>query len=114
MQAAHIRGKGAFNQNFDPVCGDLAKAGRFFVPQIGADRDLGSGAGSMVETDQVKNGQSAASLDVIQGPIGERYGYLVRMTDVIADRRAVAEPLDVKPRRHDDPEPNRFPIPAPL
>lgn len=64
-QAAHVGGKGAFNQNSDAVRGDLAKAGRFFVPQIGADRDLGSGTGSMVETDQVKNGQSAALLDVL-------------------------------------------------
>ena len=30
----------------------------------------------MVETDQVENGQSAAFLDVLQGPVGERHGYL--------------------------------------
>ena len=61
-------GKGTFNKDFDPVCGDLAKAGRFFVPQVRVDRDLGSRDRSMVETDQVKNGQSAAFLDVLQGP----------------------------------------------
>ncbi len=82
------------------------------MPQIGADRDLGSGTGSMVEADQVKNGQSSAFLDVLQSPVGERDDYLVRMTDVIADRCAVTEPLDVKPRRHDAPTPSRFPIPV--
>ena len=83
------------------------------MPQIGADRDLGSGTGSMVETDQVENGQSAAFLDVLQGPVGERNSYLGLMSDVIADRRAVTEPLDVKPRRHDAPAPSRFPVPVP-
>ena len=66
----------------------------------------------MVEADQVKNGQSAALLDVLQGPVGKRDSYLVRITDVIADRRAITEPLDVKPRRHDAPTPDRFPIPV--
>ena len=82
------------------------------MPQIGADRDLGSGTGSMVETDQVENGQSTPFLDVLQGLVGERNDYLGRMTDVIADRCAVTEPLDVKPRRHDVPIPDRFPIPV--
>ncbi len=67
----------------------------------------------MVEADQVKNGQSAAFLDVLKSPVGERNDYLIRMTNVIADRRAVAEPLDIKPRRHDVPTPGRFPIPVP-
>ena len=66
----------------------------------------------MVETDQVKNGQSAPFLDVLKGAAGERNGYLGRMSDVIADRRAVTEPLDVKPRRHDAPTPSRSPIPV--
>ena len=66
----------------------------------------------MVEADQVENGQSSAFLDVLKGPVGERNDYLVRMTDVIADARAVTEPLDVKPRRHDAPTPDRFPIPV--
>ena len=82
------------------------------MPQIGADRDLGSGTGSMVETDQVENGQSTPFLDVLQGPFSERHGYLGRMSCVIADRCAETEPLDVKPRRHDVPIPNRFPIPV--
>ena len=66
----------------------------------------------MVEADQVENRQSAAFLDMLQGPVGERNDYLVRMTDVIADRRAVTEPLDVKPRRHDAPTPDRSLIPV--
>ncbi len=66
----------------------------------------------MVETDQVENGQSAAFLDVLQGPVGERHSYLYWMSGVIADRRAETEPLDVKPRRHDAPTPSRFPIPV--
>ena len=82
------------------------------MPQIGADRDLGSGTGSMVETDQVENGQSTPFLDVLQGPFSERHGYLSRVSDVIADRRAETEPLDVKPRRHDAPTPSRFPVPT--
>jgi hypothetical protein len=65
LQAGHIGGEGAFHQHTYPFYGYLAKPGLFSVPQIGADRDLGSGAGSMVETDQVKNGQSAALLDVL-------------------------------------------------
>ena len=40
----------------------------------------------MVETDQVENGQSTPFPDVLQGPAGERHGYLGRMSDVIADR----------------------------
>ena len=83
------------------------------MPQIGADRDLGSGTGSMVETDQVENGQSTPFLDVLQGPFSERHVYLARMSDVIADRRIETEPLDVKPRRHDAPTPSRFPVPVP-
>ena len=67
----------------------------------------------MIEADQVENGQSSAFLDVLQGAVGERNGYLGRMTDVIADRCAVTEPLDVKPRRHDAPTPDRFLIPVP-
>ncbi len=66
----------------------------------------------MVEADQVKNSQSAAFLDMLQCSVGERDSYLVRMTDVIADRRAVTEPLDVKPRRHDAQTPDRFLIPV--
>lgn len=66
----------------------------------------------MVEADQVENGQSAAFLDVRQGLVSERDSYLGRMTDIIADRRAVTEPLDIKPRRHDAPAPDRFPIPV--
>ena len=66
----------------------------------------------MVEADQVEYGQSAAFLDVLQGLVGERDGYLGRMSCVIADRCAETEPLDVKPRRHDVPIPNRFPIPV--
>jgi len=63
-QAAHIWSGGAFDQHTYPFSGYFAEAGLFSVPKIGADRDLGSGAGSMVETLQVKNGQSAPFLDV--------------------------------------------------
>ena len=58
-QAAHIWSEGAFDQHKYLFSGYFAEAGLFSVPKIGADRDLGSGAGSMVETLQVKNGQSA-------------------------------------------------------
>ena len=66
----------------------------------------------MVEADQVENGQSAAFLDVRQGLVSERDSYLGRMTDVIGGRRAITEPLDVKPRRHGAPTPYRFLIPV--
>jgi hypothetical protein len=56
--------KGAFDQHTYLFSGYFAEAGLFSVPKIGADRDRGSGAGSMVETRQVKNGQSAPFLDV--------------------------------------------------
>ena len=84
-------GKGTFNKDFDPVCGDLAKAGRFFVPQVRVDRDLGSRDRSMVETDQVKNGQSAAFLDVLPGPRSECDHYLAgvnRASSTSAPRRS--------------------------
>ena len=71
LQAAHIGGEGAFYQYTYTFYGYFAKPGLFSVPQIGADRNLGSGAGSMVETLQVENGQSAPFLDVFQCLRGE-------------------------------------------
>jgi len=56
--------RGCRDQHTYPFTGYFSEAGLFSVPKIGADRDLGSGAGSMVETLQVKNGQSAPFLDV--------------------------------------------------
>ena len=79
------------------------------MPQVRADRDLGSGARSMVETDQVKNGQSAAFLDVLPGPRSEYDHYLTGVNRASTDRRAIPEPLDIKPRRHDVPTPDRYP-----
>lgn len=64
MQAANIRSKGALNQYFYPVGRDLMKAGFLPVRKVGADRDLGSGTGSMVEALQIKDGQSAPALYV--------------------------------------------------
>jgi hypothetical protein len=50
LQTAEIRNEGAFHQYFDPFCGDLTKTGGLPVSHIGADRNLGSRAGSIIET----------------------------------------------------------------
>jgi hypothetical protein len=113
LQAANIGSQGAFYQHTYPFYGDLAEPGLFSVPQIGADRDLGSRAGSMVETLQVKNGQPASFLDVLQSLGGERNCYLSRSGRAFTDGCAVTETLDVKPWRHDVPAPSRFPVPGP-
>ncbi len=66
----------------------------------------------MVEADQVKNGQSAAFLDVLKGLRGECDRNLAGIDGSFTDGCAVTEPLDVKPRRHDAPTPDRFLIPV--
>ena len=71
LQAAHVGGEGALNQYLDSVRGYLAEPRPFPMTQVGADRYLGSRTGSMVEALQVKNGQTAPFLDVIQGLGGE-------------------------------------------
>ena len=112
LQTAHIGGEGTFYQHTYPFRGYFTKPRLFSVPQICADRDLGSGASSMVETLQVKNGQSASFLDVLQCLGGERNGYLSRSGGAFTDRCTEAKPLDVKPRRHDVPAPCRLPVPG--
>jgi hypothetical protein len=64
LQAEDVRSKGAFHQYLDPFCRDLAEAGYLSVSQVGADRDLGSRTGSMVEALEVEYGQSAPALNV--------------------------------------------------
>ena len=56
--------RGCLRPAYVPLQRVLRGSGTVSVPKIGADRDLGSGAGSMVETLQVKNGQPAPFLDV--------------------------------------------------
>ena len=82
------------------------------MPKVRADRDLGSGTGSMIETLQVKNGQVPSFLNVLQGVRTERNFYFAMIYGTVVYRSAVAEPLDVKPRRHDVPTRGRFPIPG--
>ena len=108
-----IWGKGAFDQHFRPVRGDLSEPGCFAGFQIGADRDLGGGTGSMVQTDQIKNGQSPSFPDVLQSIGGERDHYLGRPFLAFTNRPAEPEPLNVKPRRHAAPTLGRYPFPGP-
>ena len=68
------------------------------MPKVRADRDLGSGTGSMIETLQVKNGQVPSFLNVLQGVRAERNFYFAMIYGTVACRPAVAEPLDIKPR----------------
>ncbi len=117
MQTPQIRCKGTLNQHLDAIRRDLAEAGRFAVPKVRADRDLGGGTGSMVQADQINDRQPASFLNVLQGLSGERNRQLHRPSTGIvkfSDRLAEAEPLNVKPRRHDAPTPGRSPSPIPL
>jgi hypothetical protein len=67
----------------------------------------------MVKTLQVENGQSASFLDVLQGLGGKFDRYLAGIDGAFTDRCTVTKPLNVKPRRHADPAPYRFPVPNP-
>jgi len=107
-----IWSEGAFDQHFDAIGGDLPEPRLFADPKVCAHRDLGSRTGSMVQTDQIKNRQSAPLLDVFQRLGSERDRNLGRHSVVIlrnSDRLTIPETLDVKPRRHVAPEPSRFP-----
>lgn len=115
-QTPQIRSKGAFNQHPDAVRGDLAEPGRFAAPKVGADRDLGGGTGSMVQADQIDDGQPASFLDMFQGLGRERDRYLGRPSSAVLrfyDGPGEPEALDVKPRRHGAPTRCRFPFPIP-
>ena len=82
------------------------------MPKVRADLDPGSGTGSMIETLQVKNGQVPSFLNMLEGVRAERNFYFAMIYGTVVYRSAVAEPLDVKPRRHDVPTRGRFPIPG--
>ena len=115
-QTPQIRSKGAFNKHLDTIRRDLAEPGWLALSQVGAHRDLGGGTGSMVQADQIKNGQPTSFPDVLQGLVGERDRDSGRLSVFVlrfSDRLAEPEALDVKPRRHDDPTPCRFPFPVP-
>lgn len=111
-----IRSKGALNKYSDAFRWNLAKQGWIARPKIRADRDLGSGASSMIQTAQLYNRQSALFLDVLQGLGCERNCYVGRPSSGsgCCDRLAKPQFLDVKPRRHDVPALTRFPSPIPL
>ena len=116
LQTPQIRDKRAFNEHSNAVRGDLAEPGRSAGLKVGADRDLGRGTSSMVQADQIKNGQSASFPDMFQGLGREGYRYLGRPSLValrVSDGLSEPEALNVKPRRHVAPTRCRFPAPGP-
>ena len=113
LQAMHIWSKGPFDQHSGPFRGNFSETRCFSGIQVGSDRDLGGGTGSMVQTDQIKNGQSPSLPDVLQGIGRERDRYPGRPSLAVTDRLAEPEPLNVKPRRHAAPTLGRYPFLVP-